>query len=270
MEHALRTTGIINARQLGGYMILGKRIKDDRLLRTASLARLLPKDKEILESYYRVGIVCDFRMSIEREQMKDPELSGASNVFLSIMEAEDFPDADPEMLKIVADPNTDRMVLLKNAMDMGMLSESLYVDFLLSERGKASYRKFFECLLELPEDKAILWHCTDGKDRTGVASMLLLAALGADRELILTDYLLTNRFNEKRLSAVKASLEKSPMSPEMKEVALFGAGAVFEKYMTNALDALNEKYGSPMGYIAKELRIGDSERADLCRKYLEE
>jgi protein-tyrosine phosphatase len=38
----------------------------------------------------------------------------------------------------------------------------------------------------------VLFHCTAGRDRTGVATVLLLEALGVPRETILSDYLLSN------------------------------------------------------------------------------
>ena len=52
------------------------------------------------------------------------------------------------------------------------------------------FAEFFDLLLASPEPT--VFHCTAGKDRTGVAAALLLHALGATREEILRDYLLTN------------------------------------------------------------------------------
>ena len=142
---------------------------------------------------------------------------------------------------------------------MGMLSDRLYVDFLFSERGKAAYRALFDCLLTLPEGCACLCHCTDGKDRTGVASMLILTALGAPRETVMKDYLLTNEYNAEKLAAVRAGLERAPLTPELRELALFGAGVVFERFMANALDAMDERCGSAEAYLARELGVGEGQ-----------
>ena len=46
---------------------------------------------------------------------------------------------------------------------------------------------FFRLVLET-EKGAVLYHCTQGKDRTGIASALLMAALGASREAIVADF----------------------------------------------------------------------------------
>ena len=117
----------------------------------------------------------------------------AVNHFLPVLDVEDFPGYSPDLMKQYYDPGADKLAMLKTAAEMGMLDDRLYVNFLFSERGKSAYRALFRVLLELPEGRSVLWHCTDGKDRTGVASMLILAALGADRRTILEDYLLTNR-----------------------------------------------------------------------------
>ncbi|MBQ6256673.1 MAG: tyrosine-protein phosphatase, partial [Clostridia bacterium] len=49
---------------------------------------------------------------------------------------------------------------------------------------KAGYSQFFQALLALPEDRALLFHCSQGKDRTGCGAMLILFALGVDEETV--------------------------------------------------------------------------------------
>ena len=269
MEHTLNLASVSNARELGGFAAGGKTVKHGILLRTASLSALSPEDKSILETTYRVATVVDLRMSVERELASDPAISGAENVFLPVLEMEDYPGYDPELVKQFFAPNADRLAMMKMAMELGMLSDRLYVDFLFSERGKIAYRGLFRALLELPEGRAILWHCTDGKDRTGIAAMLILTALGATRQTILKDYLLTNTYNVEKLTAVRTGLEHSPLTPELRELILFGSGAVFERFMTNALDAMDGRCGSPEGYLARELGFGAAECDALRQKYLE-
>ena len=158
--------------------------------------------------------------------------------------------------------------MLRMAIDAGMLDASLYQRFLFSERGKAGYRRFFQELLDLPEGLAILWHCTDGKDRTGIASMLLLTALGASRETVMEDYLLTNEFNSELIVKARGMLERMPMDDAMRRKMLFGMGCVHEEYMATTLSALDENCGSAEAYLAKELGIGKSETEALRHKFL--
>ena len=56
--------------------------------------------------------------------------------------------------------------------------------------GNKAFKELFRAL-EAGETP-ILFHCTSGKDRTGVAAMLILLALGASDETICADYARTN------------------------------------------------------------------------------
>ena len=58
------------------------------------------------------------------------------------------------------------------------------------------------------------------------------------------------------------------MPPEKREALLFMCGAVVEKYMTNAIDTLNERYGSVEGYLREELNVGNVELEELRKKYI--
>lgn len=53
------------------------------------------------------------------------------------------------------------------------------------------YRKLFS-LLQNEENIPLMFHCSAGKDRTGMAAALVLSSLGVDEETILDDYLLSN------------------------------------------------------------------------------
>lgn len=206
-------------------------------------------------------------MSYEKMGAPDPALEGAANLSLSIFEPQDFEGIDPSMLLRDGKP-VDRQSMLKIAIDKGFVNDKLYVSFLFSPRGKSAYRDFFKTLLELPEGASILWHCTDGKDRTGLASMLTLSALGATRETILEDYLLTNTYNEKKIMKAKAYADSLGVPEKMRDIVVFTGGAVYEDYMVNALDAMDSAYGSAAAYMEKELGVGADEREFLCNRYL--
>ena len=268
MEQSIDLSSVGNARELGGYAVDGGTICRGVLLRTASLATISDEDKKVLSEKYRVKTVIDLRMNTERNQAPDPEIPGAKNLFCPVMELADFKGYDPKYEDIMTDPKVDRLEIMKAAVEMGTISDQLYVDFLYSERGKVAYRKIFEELYDLADDGAILWHCTDGKDRTGVAAMLILAALGADRDLIINDYLLTNKYNKEKIERCRIGLDKMDIPPEFKELALFGYGAVIERFMANAIDELGNRYGSVNGYITDELGVEKSVLEDLRRRFV--
>ena len=51
---------------------------------------------------------------------------------------------------------------------------------------RPQFRAIFRRLLA--DDGAVMYHCSAGQDRTGVATALILSALGVDRQTILRDY----------------------------------------------------------------------------------
>ncbi|MBO6229591.1 MAG: tyrosine-protein phosphatase [Ruminiclostridium sp.] len=268
LKQAIDLNGVGNARELGGYAVGDKYIKKGVLLRTAVLSSVAPEAIDKLQSEYRLQTVIDFRMTGECQSIPDPGISGVRNIHLPVIEMDDYPVQDPELTAKFANGG-DRMEMFELSYKAGMLGSDIYVNFLLGERGKKAYREFFRILLEHdPEKGAVLWHCTDGKDRTGCAAMLLMSALGARRETIIADYMLTNEYNAAQIEAVRQKTAAYPMPPEKREALLFMCGAVVESYMTKAIGSLNEKYGSIEGYLNEELSIGKSEVTMLRKKYL--
>lgn len=268
LKQAIYLPGIGNARELGGYAAGDKHIRPGLLLRTAALNNAMPETINKLTDEYRLQTVIDFRMSGERGAVPDPEIPGAENIHLPVIEIKDYPPTDPKMLEEY-EKGGDRMKMFEMSYEAGMLGPDQYLDFLLGERGKRAYREFFRILLESNPDKgAILWHCTDGKDRTGCAAMLLLTALGASRETIIADYMLTNEYNAAQIEAVRQKTAAYPMPPEKLDALLFMSGAVVERYMTNAIDTLNKKYGSVEGYLREELNVDEAAVMRLREKYL--
>ena len=273
LKNEIGLPGITNARELGGYVIGDKTIKKGLLLRTGALNNAGTDAIKILEEKYRVQKIVDFRMKYEWANVPDPEVKGAEHVGLSVVEMEDYlqkagysMDVDKQFLW----KTQDRMALFEQAYEFGMLGSDTYIAFILGERGKKAYKEFFKILLETDTDKgAILFHCTDGKDRTGLAAMLLLYALGADRKTVIDDYMLTNEYNSQTLEFVRKKAEEADMPPRKRDALMFMSGGVVESYMTNAINTLESKYGSVREYLFEELGVGDVEIKKLKDKFLE-
>ena len=100
------------------------------------------------------------------------------------------------MAKVYDNPAESLLEMYRN----GVLSDDMYSSVLNDETARKGFAQFFQILLEQDADKAILWHCTGGKDRAGSASALLLSVLGVDRETVLDDFELTNEFLADRIS----------------------------------------------------------------------
>ena len=265
--------GVKNARELGGYQAGDRTIRKDVFLRTASLDQISEEALQLLQQKYRVQTVVDFRMSDEQRLDPDPVIPGCENLPLRVIEISEVLKDDPSdeasaLRKMFSDPNADKLQLFKTIIESGMIDDRVYAGFLLSEDGIGAYRAFFQAVLSLEEGRAILWHCTNGKDRTGCAAMLLLYALGASEETVYDDYLLTNEYFAEELEGLRKRLEPWHLSPEKLDQFLFLTRGVSRKYLENAQNALIGQFGSVEGYLSDALGIGEEERKLLRERFL--
>lgn len=270
-KQAIDLPGVGNARELGGYAVQDRHVREGVLLRTAGLNRATPEAIARLHDTFRLQTLVDLRMTFERNNQPDPQVPGATYRPVTIIEMEDFPvpeGLDPSKLDLLNDPSANRMELFELSYEFGMVGPGMYEQFLLGERGKAAYAEFFRELLALEDGRAILWHCTDGKDRTGCAAMLVLFALGASRQTVLEDYLLTNEYNAPLVEAAVGRFAAHPMPPEKLEVLKVMVGAVVESYMVHAIEALEKRFGSVEGYIHDGLGVDEAELGTLRDKFL--
>lgn len=144
----------------------------------------------------------------------------------------------------------------------------MYVDIVMNPVSMRGYSQFFDCLLEHKEG-AVLWHCSAGKDRTGLGAAFLLAVLGAERQTIMEDYRLTNVYFQDILKKMETKLAGLGLTEEEMADMRAVAGGVNPAYLEKALDVIEERYGSLEGYLEKEIGITEEKRFRLREMYLE-
>ena len=261
----LRSVG--NAREFGGYLTNdGRKVKHGVLLRSASLYRISSDDITRLTKDYNLSVIADLRMSLEAASKPDPVIDGVKYVNLRVIDEELFKQELEKKLAFEGDAVTRLMMIA----DSGLVSHDLYVGFLSQESGKKAYREFFRELLALPSGHSLLFHCTQGKDRTGCAAMLILSALGVSEETILADYMLTNTFNADLIDSQRKMLLSHGVNESDFEKYMIVLDEVNPKTMNTVLSWLRENYGSPVGYIINELGISEDDIVALKAKFLEE
>ncbi len=252
--------GMNNTRDLGGMQTKdGKKIKQYMLIRSARLNKL--KDMDWFTE--NVGLVVDFRSSREVSEGPDPDISGVENLHLPIFEA--------QASGVTRDKKSNEgiMAVLDPKISMERM-ESLYLRFVTDEFSLSQYRRFI-CLLFEPREKAIVWHCTAGKDRTGIGALFIQELLGIGRDDIMADYLATNAFlsdeTQEHLDARAAKLGRPLEQSEERAMRYFLEA--FEKYPLGLYARVDELYGSFDGFIRDGLKISDCEREALRQMYLE-
>ena len=254
-------SSVHNARQLGGYIIGDKQIKKDLLLRTARLSALSAEDSLLLAEKYKVQCIYDFRSAGEIQTAPDIIPGNSRHLPLSISFSDNNGQAD---YKVESDEQMIQM-LLANAEHpkIQAMCEVMYDKIFFEENSQEVYRRFFADLLTIdPNDGAILWHCTQGKDRAGCASAMLLAALGAERDLIVADFTLSKHYYDPHTAKIPTTTEA-----QQKAIStLISANpAIFEA----TLDKVEIRYGSLEKYLTECLGVTPEMMETLREKFLE-
>lgn len=256
-------TSVHNARQLGGYVIGNKRVKQDLLLRSARLSGLSAEDSALLADRYKVQRIYDFRG--EKEILAAPDVipGDASHRSLSLAFSKEE-KAGSFDVKTGDEREIVKMLLMyAEHPAVQSMCTNMYDVILLEEASQEVYRQFFADLVTLdPAQGAVLWHCTQGKDRAGCASALLLAALGAERDLIVADFTLSKHYYDPHIAQIEATTEAQKMAL----TTLISANpTIFEA----TLDKVEARYGSLRGYLTECLGVTPEMMETLREKYLE-
>ena len=263
---------IINARDLGGCVVQdGRRVREGFLLRMAHLADATDADIQHLAEL-PVTKVVDFRREEEKRGKEDRMIPGAQYVALPV-------DASKNAMEQASEKEKKRftrgkkfelkkiiLLLAFNARAQAAVQE-MYMTLFFAPECQLQYARFMRLVLDT-EEGAVLFHCTQGKDRTGVASALLLAALGADRKTIVDDYDVTNFVYARDVR--KYSRRVKFLGGKEKELAVVKAllGAHTENFV-KALDAVDRQYGSLDAYLKGPMGLSDEDIQTLRRRYLD-
>jgi protein-tyrosine phosphatase len=248
---------------LGGYQIGNQRIKDNLLLRTAKISELSKEDSTLLCDKYRVQCIYDFRG--KEESLSAPDVIPGKARFLSL--ALSFTGEESESGTDTKFENEEQMIgmLLQYAdhPSVQAMCTSMYDVIFFEQSSLEVYRKFFADLLTVkPEDGAVLWHCTQGKDRAGSASAMLLAALGADRELIMADFILSKDYYDPMAAKIKTETESQK---KVINTLISANPVVFEA----TLDKVDAQYGSFRNYLTECIGVTPEMMDVLRNRFLE-
>lgn len=253
--------GAGNTRDLGNISFGGKKIKDGLLIRSGNLASLSERDIDILKNKYKVKAVIDLRTDLEAKEAPDIVLKGAKYYRLTPL---------TESAMGVTHEKATGLELFTNGIDIKTDPDTymckMYDKFLFSEHGMSEYRKFFDILLET--DGCVLWHCSAGKDRAGMAAALAELALGVDEETIAEDFMLTNFFTEKER---EEKLEMFLTYPGAKAIRdyIYALLSVSEKYIEHVIGRMKNDFGSVEGYFENGIGLTADEINTLRNKYTE-
>jgi protein-tyrosine phosphatase len=186
---------VLNLRDLGGIPLQDGKGKTPYglYLRSGKLSALTPEECKKLCQEYHIACVIDLRTPIEAQEFPDPLPDGVEYKLISLLK-----DA---AVGITHETGSDAMTIIRNLRkNPGKLKEmvpdfkALYKDVVTDEYCRSQLDKAVDILRKnAAEGKCTLFHCTAGKDRTGIVSMALLKSYGVADENIISDYMRTNR-----------------------------------------------------------------------------
>lgn len=253
-ERRLPLEGPVNFRDLGGYRTRdGRRVRWGRLYRADSLESLTGADLELLRQL-GVRTVCDLRREEERDD-RPSRIGGDEGIELVALPiggltAETRTIATRMMRGEVAELGADRMA-------------EIYLEIL--EQYPAVWGEVVGRAAS-EENLPLVVHCTAGKDRTGVASALILACLGVEEAEIVADYELSQPFYSAALIArVKPRLEAKGVEFAKVESYFAASGAV----MAATLDGIRGHYGGVEAYLTDRAGIAPARFDSLRARLLE-
>ena len=255
-ERLITFDGTVNFRDIGGYQGLGgKKTKWNKIYRSDSLSSLSDNDQVKL-AQMKVKIDCDLRSTHEQEIAPDKRWSGVEVLDCHVY-AE---DASGDLVE----KNHPLYKFLHQIPKVEGYLGQIYQNVLLSKEGQNAFRKVFDQLINLPEDKALVYHCSAGKDRTGMVTALILTGLGVDDETIAQDYLLTNQLYSFGLrKQIPSDSEMIKLVNQMNVTA--GEGRAIKGITTT----LREGFGGFETYFTKILGFTKDDLEKLRNLYLE-
>ena len=249
-----------NFRELGGYPLgSGHRLRWGCLYRSGHLANLDDGDAALLAAL-RIGMVIDFRH--DNEVQSQPHR---------------LPTPPPQLAALPITPgshcwDTDGKVEIGSE-DVARKMCEINRDLAIGQ--SEHYRSMFRQLLS-PRRGAALLNCTAGKDRTGFGAALVLLALGATRETVMADYLLSAEF----LLGAQANLRNVLGRDGLNVLGRYGLDdtaieawrpilTVRREYLQHAFDAIDEHHASTEEYLELRLGVDAAARAALRERFAE-
>jgi len=232
----------------------GRTLKSGKFYRSGHLHQLKKKSFDELE---KLGIkeIIDLRNSKEIAQKPDNLPSGI--IYKNYSAFEDEGDQLDQAKKLVLKGKVNGADADKRMLDF-------YKDYVVEN--PEIIKKIITDILE--SDQPVLYHCTAGKDRTGITTALILTILKFDKKTIDNDYLLSNNYRKKLIDKrLNLANNLHFLYPKMDVKVLEKLSWVETDYLEAAFNEINKKYGSIDIYIQQVLGISENKRQEYLQKF---
>lgn len=251
-----------NFRDLGGIRTAdGKEVRRGLLYRSGHLCKITSEKAEFLRDGRGIKTVVDLRSPSELAEKQDMLADGVRYIHLPPLNDEQNPSINKHNRVAVLES-----IMAKEGGARKHLSD-IYRLMVTQKESLEAFRDFIRLLLENRDSEGVLWHCTQGKDRTGIATAVVLMALGVDRKEIMRDYMRTNRscafvnfWIFIGVCIVKFNVHAARSLDHLLSARTF--------FMQAAFDEIDRVYGDTEGFLREGIGLSEDELLRLKMMYL--
>lgn len=239
----LKTT-FSNFRDFGGLEIPGgRKFKDGMIYRCSRLAPKNAEEKEILQGL-KLDCVLDFRTPAEVKEKPDKLPKGVEYVNVSVFGDTKF--------QILAPTRKSKLALLGcTDLQFDEIMQGIRDSYAYMPYARHAYKELFA---RLNAGRKLAFHCTAGKDRTGVAAMIIELALGRTREQAHEQYMLSNQKRAGKNGKLMKMLKLLPLSDKFYECVNYST-RTHDELFDIAYDAIFSKYPTIDEFLLKEYGV---------------
>jgi protein-tyrosine phosphatase len=236
-----------NFRDIGGYVTRdGRTVRWGKAFRSGAMPMLTEADYALIGGL-GVDTVVDLR-SLDERQLIDDKIDDRTGALF------------------VSNDYTLRTLFAGFGKGNG---ENMYkgMEVLLVPQFRSLYRRI------MANEGAVVYHCSAGQDRTGIATALLYDLLGVERETILADYHLSTQWRRPQWEMGEIDAKAYPHNPMVQMMARLPADqrdkaqplytATGQSHLAQFFTHLDATYGGTEGYMKQELGFTDEQLAKL-------
>ncbi|MBQ8131331.1 MAG: tyrosine-protein phosphatase [Bacilli bacterium] len=251
---SIKLKKVKNIRDLEGIQTSTGRIKKGILYRSSKLTEATAEDIEKLQNKYQIKTIIDLRTPAEIDEKPNQEVPNTNYKKVPIFDR-----------RVPGITHENKRMRIKANINMPEMYESM-----LKEEFIENTKNVIHTILGLDEkDYPLLYHCTEGKDRTGVVTAILLLILGVNRKDIMKDYMLTNKVNKRKAKIAYFMIKNFDHDLERAELAK----AMFiakEEYLESVFQYIDNNWKSTEDFLKNGLNITEEEIAHFKKIIVEE
>ncbi len=253
----IRLKHIKNYRDLGGVKTVdGREIKPHMLIRGTALLAPGPISIAALKDCYNLKTIIDLRTIKERQEKPDVDIEGVEILHMPIIN------------EATAGISHEKKVRSMESLLMMPSMTELYIS-MVTKDSLENLVKVLKFILTLPEEKfAVVFHCTAGKDRTGIVAALLLSFLGVDRATVIQDYMLTNKNLQFKANMAYLGLLLTKGNHKLAHKIKHCLMAEPD-FIKASLNRLEKDFGSLDNFFDQKLGFSEEEKKVIKDKFLQ-